>query len=113
MLRHAVRLNSLTELALTKLDVLDGFAQIKVCTDYRLGDRVLTAYPDRSEVLAEIEPVYTILPGWRTTLGEVREPGALPASARGLIELVEREVGIPVRVVGVGAERDDYLLWQS
>ena len=113
MLRHAVRLNSLTELALTKLDVLDGFAEIKVCTDYRVGGRTLTAYPDRSEVLGDVEPVYTTLPGWGTTLGEVREPGDLPAPARALIELVEREVGIPVRVVGVGAERDDYVLWQS
>ena len=113
MLRHAVRLNSLTELALTKLDVLDGFTEIKVCTDYRVGGRTLTAYPDRSEVLGEVEPVYTTLRGWGTTLGEVREPGALPAPARALIELVEREVGIPVRVVGVGAERDDYVLWQS
>jgi adenylosuccinate synthase len=53
------------------------------------------------------------LPGWGTGLGGVREAGALPAPARALIELVEHEVGIPVRVVGVGAERDDYVLWQS
>ena len=84
MLRHAVRLNSLTELALTKLDVLDGFAEIKVCTDYRLDGRTLDDYPDRSEVLADVEPVYTTLPGWGTTLGEVaraRRPAAAGAGA--------------------------------
>jgi adenylosuccinate synthase len=113
MLRHAVRLNSLTELALTKLDVLDGFETIKVCVGYRLGDAQLHAYPDRSDVLARVEPVYETLPGWGRPLQDVREPGALPDEARALIELVEREVGVPVRVVGVGAERDDYLLWQS
>jgi adenylosuccinate synthase len=113
MLRHAVRLNSLTELALTKLDVLDGFDEIKVCTGYRVGDRTLGAYPDRSDVLGDVVPVYTTLPGWGTGLGSVREADSLPAPARALIELVEREVGIPVRVVGVGAERDDYVLWQS
>ena len=83
MLRHAVRLNSLTELALTKLDVLDGFDAVKVCTDYRVDGRTLTAYPDRSEVLADVEPVYETLPGWGTTLGEVREAGDLPAGGRG------------------------------
>ena len=113
MLRHAVRLNSLTELAVTKLDVLDGFDSVKVCTGYRLGGAMLTSYPDRSDLLADVEPVYETLSGWGTGLGDVREASALPASARTLIGLVEQQVGIPVRVVGVGADRDDYLVWQS
>ncbi|MFM8387706.1 MAG: adenylosuccinate synthase, partial [Actinomycetota bacterium] len=58
MLRHAVRVNSLTEIALTKLDVLDTFDEVKVCTDYRLDGNILRGYPDRSEVLAAVEPVY-------------------------------------------------------
>ncbi len=111
MLRHAVRLNSLTELALTKLDVLDGFDEIKICTGYRLDGRTFTSYPDRPDVLARVEPVYETLPGWGIELSAVREPDDLPASARALIELVEREVGVPVRVIGVGADRDDYVLW--
>jgi adenylosuccinate synthase len=113
MLRHAVRLNSLTELALTKLDVLDGFGTVKVCTDYHLDGGTLTHYPDRSDVLTRVEPLYETLAGWGTGLGDVREPGDLPPAARSLIQLVERQVGIPVRVVGVGAERDDYVLWTS
>ena len=112
MLRQAVRLNSLTELALTKLDVLDQFETVKVCTEYRIDGRTVAAYPDRTDRLAQVEPTYETLPGWGTGLGEVREPADLPPGARGLIELVERHVGIPVRVVGVGAERDDYLIWQ-
>ena len=113
MLRHAARLNSLTELALTKLDVLDGFDSVKVCTGYRLDGRPLDHYPDRSDLLARVEPVYETLDGWGTGLGEVREPDDLPPPAQALIELVEREVGIPVRVVGVGADRDDYVLWSG
>lgn len=112
MLRHAVRLNSLSELALTKLDVLDDFETVRVCTGYRLDGRSVAAYPDRADVLARVEPVYETLPGWGTGLGDVREPADLPTGAKGLIELVERHVGVPVRVVGVGAERDDYLIWQ-
>ena len=112
MLRHAVRLNSLTELAVTKLDVLDGFDSVKVCTGYVLDGAALPAYPDRVDVLARVEPVYETLQGWGVGLGGVREPRALPDGARQLIELIESQVGVPVRVVGVGAERDDYLIWQ-
>jgi adenylosuccinate synthase len=113
MLRQAVRLNSLTELALTKLDVLDGFDEVKVCTGYRLDGAIVANYPDRSEVLERVEPVYETLPGWRTTLSDTREPGALPDAARAFLALVEAQVGVPVKVVGVGAERDDYLLWSA
>jgi len=113
MLRHAVRLNSLTELAVTKLDVLDGFSEVKVCTGYRVNGARLSSYPDRSDLLHSVEPEYATLSGWGTGLGEIREPADLPAPARDLLELVEEQVGIPVRVVGVGADRDDYLVWQS
>ena len=111
MLRQAVRLNSLTELALTKLDILDGFESVKVCTAYRLDGQLIDYYPDRSDILARIEPVYETLPGWKTDLSEARESGTLPDQAKAFLALVESQVGVPVRVVGVGAERDDYLLW--
>jgi adenylosuccinate synthase len=113
MLRQAVRLNSLSEVALTKLDVLDGFDTVKVCTGYRLDGAPLQHYPDRSDVLARVEPVYETLPGWRSDLSDTREPSALPDAARRFLALVEDQVGVPVRVVGVGAERDDYLLWTA
>jgi adenylosuccinate synthase len=111
MLRHAVRLNSLTELALTKLDVLDGFETIRVCTGYMLDGAERTTYPDRSEVLARVEPVYVDLPGWMTDSSAARRAEDLPAEAQALLRLVENEVGVPVRLVGVGAERDDYVIW--
>lgn len=113
MLRQAVRLNSLTELALTKLDILDGFDSIKICTGYRLDGKLLEHYPDRSELIADVEPVYVTLPGWGSVLSDMREPGQLPAEAKRFIEIVEEQVGVPVKVVGVGAERDDYLVWAS
>jgi adenylosuccinate synthase len=73
----------------------------------------VTDYPDQYDVLEEIEAVYEELPGWKTDISSMREPGQLPAEAKRFIELVEREVGVPVNVVGVGAERDDYLLWEN
>ena len=111
MLRQAVRLNSLTELALTKLDVFDTFEHIRVCTGYRVGGSVLRNYPDRMELLADVEPIYTDLAGWNQSLAQVREAADLPSQAQDFLRLVEAEVGVPIRIVGVGAERDDYVLW--
>lgn len=113
MLRQAVRLNSLTELALTKLDVFDTFDHVKVCTGYRIGDTVLKNYPDRMELLADVEPIYAEFPGWNRSLAEVREPGDLPPEAQQFLGRIEAEVGVPIRIVGVGADRDDYLLWSN
>ena len=106
MLRHAVRLNSLTEIALTKLDVLDTFDTVKVCTGYRVGGSLITEYPDRLELLAQVEPVYAELPGWKTSIEQARSMSDLPPAATKFVELVEREVGVPIRYVGVGADRD-------
>jgi adenylosuccinate synthase len=113
MLRQAVRLNSLTEIALTKLDVFDTFDTVKVCTGYRIGDTVLSNYPDRMELLADVEPVYAEFPGWNCSLAAVREAADLPTAAQDFLVRVEAEIGVPIRIVGVGAERDDYLLWDG
>jgi adenylosuccinate synthase len=106
MLRHAVRLNSLTEIALTKLDVLDSFETVKVCVAYERDGRRLGAYPDRLDDLAAASPVYEELAGWQTELASAHELSELPGAARDFLDLVEREVGVPVRYVGTGPDRD-------
>lgn len=113
MLRHAVRLNSLTEFALTKLDVLDTFDEVQVCIGYRLNGAPLTGYPDRAEMLAAVEPVYVTLPGWKTSLSGCRTVADLPAAAKNFVSLVEEQVGVPISIVGVGPERDDVVWWKS
>ena len=113
MLRHAVRVNTLTELALTKLDVLDTFEEVKVCTGYLIDGKPVHGYPDRSDELSRVEPVYVTLPGWRTSLGACRSVADLPSEARAFVSLVEREAGVPVNIVGVGPERDDVLMWHG
>jgi len=112
MLRHAVRVNTLTEFALTKLDVLDDFDEVKVCVGYELDGRRLDGYPDRSDVLGRVVPVYETLPGWKTSLRECRSVSDLPAAARRFVELVEAHTGTSVRIVGVGPERDDVVMWR-
>ncbi len=113
MLRHAVRLNSLTELAVTKLDVLDTFETIRVCVGYRIDGTDVENYPDLPEVLERAEPVYVDLEGWQSDSTAARMPADLPPQAQAFIRLIEEQVGVPVRIIGVGAERDDYVLWGS
>ena len=107
MLKHAVRVNSLTEIALTKLDVLDSFDSIRVCTAYRVDGNTLAGYPDDIDLLGRVEPQYETFDGWKTMLRSCRQYEDLPQSARQLIELVERFTGVPVSMIGVGPERDD------
>jgi adenylosuccinate synthase len=107
MLRQAARVNTLTELALTKLDVMDDFDEIKICTDYRIRGALVEGYPDRVEVLGAVEPVYTTLPGWKSSLRECRSESDLPAKAREFIEIIEQNVRLPITIVGVGPERDE------
>ena len=106
MLRHAMRLNSLTEFAMTKLDVLDTFDEVKVCIGYRINGEVVKNYPDTVERLAQVEPVYETLPGWKCSTEGITSFDALPASAQALVAIVERETGIPVTMVGTGPSRD-------
>ncbi len=106
MLRHATRVNSLTEIALTKLDVLDTFDEVKVCTGYSMNGTVMRNYPDRPDVLAHAVPVYETLPGWKSSTEGITKFADLPHSAQQIVKIVERETGIPVSMVGTGPSRD-------
>ena len=109
MLRQAVRLNSVSELSIAKLDVLDDFERIAVCVAYELDGRRTRHLPARQSELARSVPVYEELPGWRTPLRHVRERHGLPPEATAYLAFIEREVGVPVTFVGVGPERDEYV----
>jgi adenylosuccinate synthase len=109
MLRHAVRLNSLTEVALTKLDVLDPLEDVKVCVAYEVDGERLDSFPDDQSTLHKVTPVYEELPGWRTDLTAVTEPHDLPAPAREYVRFLETQVGVPIRLIGVGPGRDQYV----
>ena len=110
MLRHAVRVNSLTDIALTKLDVLDNFDTIRVCVGYRLEGHELQGFPDDAETLARVECVYVDIPGWKQSLRACRREADLPREVLLLLSLVEQHTKVPVSVVGVGPERDDVVL---
>ena len=107
MLRHAARLNSLTEIALTKLDILDTFKVVRVCVGYEVNGKELAGYPDDSQLLAQVQPKYVDLAGWNKSVSAVRNYSDLPPQAKALVELVEQHVGVPVTIIGVGPERNE------
>jgi len=109
-LRYAVRLNGLTALALTKLDVLSIFDEIPVCVAYRLPGGESTAnFPAHQSDFHHAEPVFETLPGWAEPLDAAESIADLPEAARRYVGFVEQELGIPVAVVGTGPERDRVL----
>jgi adenylosuccinate synthase len=107
MLRHAVRLNTLSEIALTKLDVLAPLEEIKICVAYE--DDAGTRYdhvPYHQSVLHKVRPIYETLPGWGTEIDDVSDIEDLPVAARDYMELIERLAGVPISFVSVGPGRE-------
>jgi adenylosuccinate synthase len=106
-LRFAARLNGMTALALTKLDVLSSFAEIPVCTAYRLRDGAQTEeFPAHQSDFHHAEPVYESLPGWREPLEAAESLADLPSAARAYVGFVEERLGLRVSLISVGAERE-------
>ena len=109
-LRRAVRINSVSGLGITKLDVLDELAEVRLCTGYRIGGERRDAPPGSAEELGRCEPVYEDLPGWRSPTAGARSRGDLPARARAFIERIESLAGVPIDIVSTGAGRDETIL---
>ncbi|MBI2345799.1 MAG: adenylosuccinate synthase [Deltaproteobacteria bacterium] len=112
-LRHAVRVNGCTALALTKADVLQGLPSIKVAVAYRLGHSRLTMLPTHVEILRRCRPIYETLPGWRGELRDCRRESDLPKGLRLYLRRLEELTGIPVTLLSFGPERRDHLFLRS
>ena len=105
VLRHAVRVNGLSGLAVTRLDVLDGLPTLKIATAYQYRGETLTEFPDSAWAFRDATPVYETLPGWDEPIGQVRKLDDLPQNAQDYLRRVEEVVGVPVVLVSVGRER--------
>jgi adenylosuccinate synthase len=99
-------INDIDFLAVTKLDVLDGLDEIKICTGYRYQNRVLESFPTNNSILEKVEPVYESMPGWRTSQAGVRLFDELADEAKRYLKRLEELVGIPIGLVSVGSERE-------
>jgi adenylosuccinate synthase len=109
VVRYAVRVNGLTGLAVTKLDVLDTFAEIPVCVGYRLDGQPCDAMPADVERLARVAPTYEVLPGWHRSLSEVRRLADLPPPARAYLDRLQDLAHAPIQYVSVGTHRDQII----
>ena len=110
VLRQSVLLNGLTDIALTKLDVLSGLKEINICVAYEQDGKRIEGFPTVSEGLAAVRPIYETVPGWDDDLSACRTWDSLPAAARSYVTRLEELAGIPVSIVSVGPDRDQTII---
>jgi adenylosuccinate synthase len=109
-LRASARINSLSGIILTRLDVLDGFEEVAAATGYRLDGQALDGMPWTADDWSRVEPIWRRMPGWQGPLGAIRREEDLPAEAQGFIQMVEEEVGTPVAILSIGPDRDQTII---
>ena len=110
MVRQAIKTGGITGIALTKLDVLDGFEKLKVCVSYEYGDEVLDRFPSGSLRQSQVQPIYRTLDGWAETTRGAKSWGDLPSNAVKYIRLIEELIEAPVALLSTSPEREDTIL---
>jgi adenylosuccinate synthase len=103
--RFSVQINGLSDIALTHLDIYDGFPSIKICTAYKLEGKVLTSFPSDSSILERCQPIYEELEGWQQSISAIRSFGKLPVKARNYISRLEDLLSCSINLVSIGADR--------
>ena len=113
MLRHAARLNSLTDIALTKLDVMDALETVKICVAYDIDGQRIEKMPYHQTDFHKATPIYKEMPGWQEDVSGITEASDLPQKAKDYVEALEEYSGIPISLIGVGPGRKQYIDWQQ
>ena len=108
--RQAVKTSGINGVALTKLDILDGFDEIKICTHYMLDDKRIERLPASQAAQARVQPVYESFPGWKESTSGARSWAHLPAQAIKYVRRVEELIEAPVALLSTSPERDDTIL---
>jgi len=109
-LKYAVRLNGINELALTKMDVLDGFKHIKLCTGYKIDNEITDIFPNSIERLEKIQPVYKSFDGWNTNISKTESFESLPEKALEYIRFIESYIGVSFSLISTGPKRSETIL---
>ncbi len=110
VLRNSVRINGVDSIAITKLDVLDQFEEIKVCTGYRLDGEEMTEVPLDLAELSHVKPIYTTLKGWQSDTTGTTDFAALPKNARDYLNYIADDLGVSICLVSTGAKRNETIL---
>jgi adenylosuccinate synthase len=109
VVRYAVRVNGLTDLAVTKLDVLDTLDRIALCTGYRVHGEHVKEFPSDIAALDDVEPEYEWFEGWKSSIAGARKLEDLPGTARRYLDRIQALAGAPIRYVSVGTRRDQII----
>ena len=109
-LKYSVRVNSLTELFITKLDVLSGLDELKLCIGYNTENKVITDYPYELTTLESAEPVYETFDGWSDDISSVKNYDDLPANAKTYLKAIEDFIAVPITFISVGPERTENII---
>jgi adenylosuccinate synthase len=109
-LKRSAQINGVTGLCITKLDVLDGLPELKICTGYRLHGQVVDLLPMGADDVAGCEPVFETLPGWSESTVGVKSFDALPVAARAYLARIEALCEMPIDIISTGPERDETIL---
>jgi len=110
VLRHSVRINGVTGIAITKLDILDGLETIKICTSYKHNGKIYEEFPKELNILEESEPVYEEVDGWSSSTLGIRDFNKLPKAAKIYIRKIEKMLGVKVHLISTGQRRDELVL---
>jgi adenylosuccinate synthase len=110
ILRNAVRLNGLTGLAITKLDVLDGLESVKICTGYEYQGEIIKDFPASLDVLADCQPIYETLPGWAEDITSLRKLEDFPPNARSYLDRIAELAETELHIVSVGPDREQTIV---
>ncbi len=112
-MRRTIQINSLTGIVLTKLDVLDEFAKIHLCTAYRCDGEVVNEPPFDQSLLESCEPVYEEMPGWQTSTYGLTDYSEMPKEARNYISRLEELLGVPITIISTGPDRKHTIVRQA
>jgi adenylosuccinate synthase len=110
MLKEAIMLNGINELALTKMDVLDGLPRIGVAVAYRYKNKTFKQFPSDFEAVSKVTPVFKYLKGWRDPICGARSYDDLPAAARDYVRYIEDQSGVKASIISVGSGREDTII---
>ena len=113
LLRNSIRLNSLTGLVITKLDVLDGLTSLEICTGYEYEGRIINDFPANLKVLDACKPVYETLPGWTEDITQIRRFEDLPKNAKTYLTRIEELTETPIQIISVGPGREETIVLKN
>ena len=113
LLRNSIRLNSLTGLVITKLDVLDGLPSLEICTGYEYEGRIISDFPANLKVLDACKPVYETLPGWTEDITQIRRFEDLPKNAKTYLTRIEELTETPIQIISVGPGREETIVLKN